>query len=100
MLAMWERNEIEGETLKQFVDRVNADVDAFRDIGLKVNFGPTPDGKVVGQVGRAEVVRHPQTGQAMGESFVDLSVAEVAKAKENHERAAAARASRPRMIGS
>lgn len=100
MLVMWERNGAENESLAQFVARVNADVDGFHAIGLRANFGPTADGKIVGQVGKEEIVRHPQTGQAMGANFVNLTVAEVDAAKLSHERAAAVRASRPRMIGS
>ena len=99
MLVMWERNDAEGETLDQFVARVNAAVDGFHALGLKANFGPTADGKIVGQVGREEVIRHPQTGQAMGSQFVNLTVAEVESARVQHERAAAARAARPRVLG-
>lgn len=99
MLAMWERDTAANETLAAFVERVNADLDRYRAIGLRCNYGTLPDGSIFAQVGRVEIIRHPQTGQAMGESLIDLSVADVKTAQENADRVAAARANRPRILG-
>lgn len=100
MLRMWEQNTGAGETLEGFTARVNEDLDKIRAAGLKANYGVLPNGGIFAQVGREETIRHPQTGQSIGTSFIDLSVADVDRAIDAAKRLAASRpGTGPRMLG-
>lgn len=98
MLRMWERRSELNESVEDFTARVNADIDQYREAGLRVNYGVLADGNVFGQVGRPEPVRDPRTGMQVAETFVDLSVSEVLDARNRHEQIKAARAARPGRI--
>ena len=96
-IRIWEREA--NEHVNVFAERVNKDIDALRAAGLRVNAGALQNGVVIfGQIGRAEPVRDPRTGAVIGESFVDLSSADVAAAVAAHEHAERVRASRPRIF--
>lgn len=79
MIAYWIIDESTCETHRDFAKRLNADIDAYRDANLVVNYIPIPGGPltIYARIGADEPV---QVGQGQFQmSFKDLSEVDVEK---------------------